>query len=111
FRLWLIDLIKAALIGAALGIPLVTLVLWLMARAGSLWWLYAWLAWVAFQVMVLALYPTVIAPLFNKFEPLTDSGVEARVDQLLARCGVAAKGFVVMDGSERSDHGNDDVRG
>jgi len=106
FRLWLIDLIKAALVGAALGIPLVTLVLWLMARAGSLWWLYAWLAWVAFQVMVLALYPTVIAPLFNKFEPLTDSGVKARVEQLLARCGFAAKGFFVMDGSKRSSHGN-----
>src|SRR2546427_3470671 len=105
-RLWIADIIKGALIGAALGIPLVTLVLWLMARAGSLWWLYAWLAWVAFQVMVLALYPTVIAPLFNKFEPLTDSGVKARGEQLLARCGFSAKGFFVMDGSKRSSHGN-----
>src|SRR6266581_4085374 len=104
--LWIADVLKGALIGAALGIPLVTLMLWLMARAGSLWWLYAWLAWVAFQVMVLALYPTVIAPLFNKFEPLTDSGVKARVEQLLARCGFAAKGFFVMDGSRRSSHGN-----
>src|SRR5436309_6580482 len=105
-RLWIADIVKGALIGAALGIPLVTLMLWLMARAGTLWWLYAWLAWVAFQVLVLALYPTLIAPLFNKFEPLTDGGVKARVEQLLARCGFAATGFFVMDGSKRSSHGN-----
>jgi len=105
-RLWIADIIKGALIGAALGIPLVTLVLWLMARAGTLWWLYAWLAWVAFQVLVLALYPTLIAPLFNKFEPLTDALVRERVERLLARCGFAARGLYVMDGSKRSAHGN-----
>jgi len=106
FWLWLIDLAKGVLIGALLGIPLLTLVLWLMARAGPLWWLYAWLAWVAFQVLVLALYPTLIAPLFNKFEPLADGGVRDRVEGLLARCGFAAKGLFVMDGSKRSSHGN-----
>jgi STE24 endopeptidase len=104
--LWIADVLKGALIAAALGIPLVTLVLWLMARAGALWWLYAWLAWVAFQVLVLALYPTVIAPLFNKFEPLADAGVKERVERLLARCGFRAKGLYVMDGSRRSAHGN-----
>jgi STE24 endopeptidase len=77
-----------------------------MARAGTLWWLYAWIAWVAFQVLVLALYPTLIAPLFNKFEPLSDAGVRERVERLLARCGYAAKGLFVMDGSKRSSHGN-----
>jgi STE24 endopeptidase len=106
FGLWLIDLAKGVLIGAVLGIPLLTLVLWLMARAGPLWWLYAWVAWVLFQVLVLALYPTLIAPLFNKFEPLTDAGVRERVERLLARCGFAAKGLFVMDGSKRSSHGN-----
>ena len=104
--LWLADLAKGALIGAALGIPLLTLVLWLMARAGSLWWIYAWIAWIAFQLLMLVLYPTVIAPLFNKFEPLTDVSVKERVERLLARCGFAAKGFFVMDGSRRSSHGN-----
>ena len=104
--LWLIDLAKGALIGALLGIPLLTLVLWLMARAGALWWLYAWVAWVIFQLLVLALYPTLIAPLFNKFEPLADVGVRERVERLLARCGFAAKGLFVMDGSKRSSHGN-----
>ena len=97
--LWLADLAKGALLGALLGIPLLTLVLWLMARAGTLWWLYAWLVWVAFQMLMLVLFPTVIAPLFNKFRPLAD-------EPLRARCGFAAKGLFVMDGSRRSSHGN-----
>ena len=104
--LWIADLFKGALIAAALGIPLVAPVLWLMARAGTWWWLYAWIAWVAFQVLILALYPTVIAPLFNKFSPLADSGLRERVERLLARCGFRAKGLYVMDGSKRSAHGN-----
>jgi STE24 endopeptidase len=106
FGLWIADLAKGALVGALLGIPLLTLVLWLMARAGAMWWLYAWIAWVAFQVLVLALYPTLIAPLFNKFEPLNDALVRERIERLLARCGFAAKGLFVMDGSRRSSHGN-----
>jgi STE24 endopeptidase len=105
-RLWLLDLCKGALVGAVLGIPLLILVLWLMAKAGSLWWFYTWCVWIAFQVLVLALFPTVIAPLFNKFQPLTDAGVKDRVERLLARCEFAAKGLFVMDGSKRSSHGN-----
>jgi STE24 endopeptidase len=105
-RLWIGDIAKGVLVGAALGIPMAALVLWLMARAGSLWWLYAWVAWVAFQLLVLALFPTLIAPLFNKFEPLTDVLVRERVERLLARCGFAARGLFVMDGSKRSAHGN-----
>ncbi len=104
--LWLKDLAKAALLGALLGLPLVTLVLWLMARAGPLWWLYAWFAWVGFQALLLALYPMVIAPLFNKFRPLADVTLKERVERLLVRCGFAAKGLFVMDGSTRSSHGN-----
>ena len=105
-RLWIADIVKGALVAAALGVPLVALILWLMARAGALWWLYAWLAWVAFQVLILALYPMVIAPLFNKFSPLEQGGVRERVERLLARCGFRAKGLYVMDGSRRSAHGN-----
>src|SRR5258708_24345972 len=104
--LWIADVLKGALIGAALGVPLVALVLWLMAVAGTLWWLYAWLAWVAFQVLVLALYPTVIAPLFNKFEPLADASLKERVERLLARCGFRAKGLSLMAGSRPSAHAN-----
>jgi STE24 endopeptidase len=105
-KLWIADLAKGALVAAALGVPLVALILWLMARAGVLWWFYAWLAWVGFQVLILALYPTVIAPLFNKFAPLADASVKERVERLLERCGFRAKGLYVMDGSRRSAHGN-----
>jgi STE24 endopeptidase len=104
--LWLLDLAKGALVAALLGIPLVTLVLWLMTRAGALWWVYTWIAWIAFQLLVLALYPSLIAPLFNKFQPLADAGLKERVERLLDRCEFAAKGLFVMDGSRRSSHGN-----
>jgi len=105
-RLFVADALKGAAIAAALGLPLVTLVLWLMRSAGDLWWLWAWVAWVAFNLGVLVLYPTVIAPMFNRFEPLADAAIRARVEALLARCGFASKGLFVMDGSRRSAHGN-----
>jgi STE24 endopeptidase len=105
-RLFLIDLAKQALISAALGVPLVALVLWLMARMGGLWWVWVWLAWTGFNLLVLLVYPTFIAPLFNKFSPLEDSGLASRVEALLARCGFRSSGLYVMDGSKRSSHGN-----
>jgi STE24 endopeptidase len=100
------DLAKSTALGAAFGLPLLFVVLWLMHQAGSLWWLWAWVVLVAFQLLVLVLYPTLIAPLFNKFEPLTDEALKARIEALMKRCGFAAKGLFVMDGSRRSAHGN-----
>lgn len=100
------DMAKSTVIGIVLGLPLLFVVLWLMARAGALWWWYAWLVWVGFNVLVLVLYPTLIAPLFNKFEPLEDTQLRHRIEALLRRCGFAAKGLFVMDGSRRSAHGN-----
>jgi STE24 endopeptidase len=105
-RLWLVDLTKSMLLMAALGLPLLAAVIWLMQRAGTAWWVYAWLLWVGFNALVLVLYPTVIAPLFNKFEPLRDSGLAERISALLARTGFSSKGVFVMDGSRRSAHGN-----
>jgi STE24 endopeptidase len=105
-KLWLVDLVKGTLIGAALGLPLAALVLWLMRSAGSTWWLWAWAVWIGFQVLLLALYPTLIAPLFNKFSPLPDGAARDRIEALLARCGFANRGLYVMDGSRRSSHGN-----
>jgi len=105
-RLWLVDLVKATLVGAAVGLPIVALILWLMGSAGSLWWLWAWSAWMGFNLLALVLYPTVIAPLFNKFKPLEDEALKARVSALMQRCGFAAKGLFVMDGSKRSAHAN-----
>ncbi len=106
FRLWLSDLVKASLVGLVVGLPIVALILWLMGSAGSLWWLWAWSAWMGFNLLVLVLYPTVIAPLFNKFKPLEDETLKARVTALMQRCGFAAKGLFVMDGSKRSAHAN-----
>lgn len=104
--LFVADLVKASLIAALVGVPLIGIVLALMNGAGELWWLYAWIVWVGFQVLVMLLYPVLIAPLFNKFEPLEDQTLRSRIDALLGRCGFAAKGVFVMDGSKRSAHGN-----
>jgi STE24 endopeptidase len=104
--LWLADLVKGIAVGAILGLPLAFVVLWLMQRAGTWWWVYAWLAWMAFQLLVLVLYPTVIAPLFNRFSPMPEGAARDRIEQLLERCGFRASGLFVMDGSKRSGHGN-----
>ena len=104
--LWLADLFKGTLVGALIGLPIAALMLWLMGTAGSIWWLWAWGVWMAFNLLALVLYPTVIAPLFNKFEPLSDETIKARVNALMQRCGFAAKGLFVMDGSKRSAHAN-----
>ena len=105
-KLFALDLAKQTLVAAALGIPLVTLVLWLMERTGGLWWVWVWLAWAGFNMLVLLIYPSFIAPLFNKFSPLADQGLAARIEALLARCGFRSGGLYVMDGSKRSSHGN-----
>jgi STE24 endopeptidase len=104
--LWVADLAKGILIAAALGLPFIALVLWLMRAAGPLWWIWAWAVWIAFQFLLLALYPTVIAPLFNKFSPLPAGSARDAIEALLARCGFASRGLYVMDGSRRSSHGN-----
>ena len=106
WKMYLSDTAKGALVGALIGLPVAALMLWIMGATGSLWWLWAWGAWMVFNLAVLVLYPTVIAPLFNKFEPLADESLEARVQALMARCGFAAKGLFVMDGSKRSAHAN-----
>lgn len=106
FQLWLADLLKSTLVGMVIGLPIVALILWLMDSAGPLWWLWAWAVWMGFNLLVLVLYPTVIAPIFNKFKPLEDDGLKARVTALMQRCGFAAKGLYVMDGSKRSAHAN-----
>ncbi|WP_342748431.1 M48 family metallopeptidase [Solemya velesiana gill symbiont] len=103
---FMLDLLLQTVIGLVLGVPLLWAVLWLMEGAGKYWWFAAWLVWVAFMLTVTWLYPTVIAPLFNKFTPLEEGSLKARIDSLLDRCGFTSKGIFVMDGSKRSGHGN-----
>ena len=104
--LWVSDLLKGLLVGLALGLPILALVLWLMDTGGSAWWLYAWVALVGYQLLVMWIAPNVIMPLFNKFTPLEDATLKERVTALMTRSGFTAKGFFVMDGSRRSAHSN-----
>ena len=106
WKLWLSDLLKSALVGTLIGLPIAALILWLMGAAGPLWWLWAWGAWMGFNVLLMWIYPSFIAPLFNRFQPLQDEALKARVTALMQRCGFAAKGLFVMDGSRRSAHAN-----
>ena len=105
-KLWVQDLIKSLLLGVLIGGPLLALVLWLMAAAGSLWWAWTWGVWMGFNLLAMLIYPTWIAPLFNKFQVLDDATLTERVRALMQRCGFQAQGFYVMDGSKRSAHAN-----
>jgi STE24 endopeptidase len=100
------DIIKHALVGLAMGLPLLLAALWLMHSAGAYWWLWLWCVWSVFNLVMLAIYPTFIAPLFNKFSPMTDEALKTRIEALLLKCGFKSQGLFVMDGSLRSSHGN-----
>ena len=100
------DRLLGLVLGLILGVPLVAAILWLMARAGDLWWLWAWLLWIAFSLFITWAYPIWIAPLFNKFKVLDDAALRTRLEGLLQRCGFTSNGMFVMDGSRRSAHGN-----
>lgn len=104
--LFVADLLKGAVLSALIGAPLLAAVLWLMGAMGDTWWLYVWLFWSGFNLLLMFIYPTWIAPLFNKFTPLPDGELRQRIEALLARCGFTSGGLFVMDGSRRSAHGN-----
>jgi STE24 endopeptidase len=106
FSLWLQDGFKSLLVGALLGIPLATLIVWMMGATGVWWWLWTWGVWMGFNLLMLLIYPTWIAPWFNQFKPLDNPELKDRVSALMARCGFTSKGFYVMDGSRRSAHAN-----
>ena len=105
-KLFVADLLKGTVLAAAIGLPLLVAVLWLMLAAGAWWWLYVWLVLVAFSVIMQLVVPTFIMPWFNKFSPLEDPALVGRVERLLERCGFRSRGLYVMDGSKRSAHGN-----
>ncbi len=104
--LFFADLAKQTLLGAAIGTPLILAVLWLMGTMGEAWWLYVWLFWCGFNLLLLFIFPTWIAPLFNRFTPLADGEMKSRIEALLGRCGFRSSGLFVLDGSKRSSHGN-----
>ncbi|BAL25281.1 M48 family metallopeptidase [Azoarcus sp. KH32C] len=104
--LYAADVAREAALAAIIGLPVLAAVLWLMRATGANWWLWVWLFWLGFNLLALFVWPTFIAPLFNKFTPLADEALKTRVENLLARCGFRSRGLFVMDGSRRSAHGN-----
>ncbi|UCV20517.1 M48 family metallopeptidase [Ferribacterium limneticum] len=104
--LFFADLLKQTVLGIAIGAPVIAAVLWLMGAMGQYWWLYVWLFWSGFNLLIMFVYPTWIAPLFNKFSPLEDGEMKSRIEALLTRCGFRSSGLFIMDGSKRSSHGN-----
>jgi len=104
-KLFIADLFKGWVLGAVIGIPLIACILWLMNTV-SYWWLGAWALMTVFSLAIQALYPVLIAPIFNKFTPLPEGATRERVHALLARTGFSSKGIFTIDGSKRSGHGN-----
>jgi STE24 endopeptidase len=105
-RIWFSDLLKSLIVSLLIGAPLIAVVLWLMDTAGPAWWLWAWVFWMTFNLLLMVVYPLLIAPLFNEFKPLADETLAIRVKALMDRCGFSAKGLFVMDGSKRSAQSN-----
>ena len=105
-KTFLVDIVKGGVLALLLGVPLLWTILWLMEKSGDLWWLYAWLVWTGFSLFIMWVYPTLIAPIFNKFEPLEEGDTLERIKALLHRCGFSSNGIFVIDGSKRSSHGN-----
>jgi len=105
-KLFISDMFKQTLLMMVIATPLLWVILWLMASAGTMWWLWAWSVWVGFSLLMMWLYPTFIAPLFNKFEPMKDASLKQAIEALLSRCGFESNGLFQMDGSKRSSHGN-----
>ena len=100
------DLFLQLCLSTAIGLPILALILWVMDSVGSLWWLWAWAIIMGFSLLMSWLFPTVIAPLFNKFTPMQEGSLKDRIQGLLARCGFNSQGIFIMDGSKRSGHGN-----
>ncbi len=105
-RLFIADLLRHAVVGLVLGVPLLLAVLWLMGEMGTYWWFYVWLVWAAYSAALVMIYPALIMPLFNKFTPITEGELAGRVARLLDRTGFKSSGLYLMDGSKRSSHGN-----
>ena len=105
-KTFITDMVKGSLLGLVIGVPLLYVILWLMEQAGEPWWIYTWLVISGFSLFMMWIYPTWIAPIFNKFEPLEEGETLNRINSLLSRCGFSSNGIFVIDGSKRSSHGN-----
>lgn len=105
-KLWFMDKIKGSVIGFVISYPLLTLLLYLVSAAGSLWWVWGFTVFFIFQLIMVVVYPMFIMPLFNKLEPMEDGVLKSRLFALADRTGFQANTILVMDGSKRSGHSN-----
>jgi len=106
FSLYLSDLIKQSLLSIIIMLPVIFVALWIFGNLGDYWWFWLWIFLSIFNVTMLAIYPLYIAPIFNKFKPMEDKKLKAKIEQLLKKCGFESDGLFVMNGSLRSTHGN-----
>jgi STE24 endopeptidase len=104
--LFVADILKGAGIAAVLGAPFILAIDFILRNVGDLWWLAGWGLYVGFNLVMLLIIPTFVIPLFNKLEPIDDTGLRGRIEVLLTRCGFRSKGLFKMDASKRSGHGN-----
>lgn len=105
-KIWLLDLLKALLVTLILGTLLLSLLLLMVQHAGNGWWIWAWLIFFSFQLLMLVLYPTLIAPFFNKFTPLDKSELSEKIGLLAEKEGFTIKGVFQMDAAKRTRHTN-----
>jgi len=105
-QIFLTDLIKQSILSIVIGVPILLISLWIISNLGGFWWLWLWIFISIFNFLMLTLYPTYIAPFFNKFLPLNDAKLKTKIEKLLSKCGFKSDGLFVMNGSLRSNHGN-----
>jgi len=105
-KMWISDLFKSMAISIILGGLILWLLLTLMVHGGKAWWVWAWMLVGGFELLMLWLFPVVIAPLFNKFEPVDNKGLEHRIGTLMGKVGLRIKGVFKMDAGKRSKHTN-----
>jgi STE24 endopeptidase len=106
WQLYLTDKLKGLCLGILIGLPFLFVVLWLMEATGSYWWIWTFFFVSGFQLLMMIVYPTFIAPLFNKFEPLPEGELRNRILRLAEQVGFKTNGIYSMDGSKRSAHSN-----
>ncbi len=105
-KTWILDLLKSLILSLVLGIPLLSMLLLMVMYGGNTWWIWAWLIFFSFQLLLMVLYPTVIAPLFNKFTPIEKEGLAQKISHLAEKEDIALKGIFQMDATKRSRHTN-----
>ena len=105
-KTWILDNIKSLVISLILGGILLSLLLMMINFTGKLWWLWAWAIFLAFQLLMTVIYPTIIAPIFNKFTPIDDRELDEAIRKLAEKEGVSVTGIFKMDAGKRSRHTN-----